>query len=380
MSGWNDLIKKLLISVCYIFVSLICLTVSSAAMPAQDSQAEPPKIYTIYNIAMDETAATSSKARGIALMKAQHIALGRLFRKILRKEDYDSLPTLNDTQVRDLVSGLEIAGEKTSYVRYIADFTVHFSRDKIYHFLSARNIPFAETLSRPVSILAVLEKDGTTILWEKSNDWRAAWLEYDTANNLVPVRVITPTLANRLALSAWQARQGDRAALQKFADGRAIRKLYVMNARIVNDLALGRKTLELGISGNGDEDIFTTSIDLGYGGDDLTALYDAAISRATYWLDNRWKEKVLVHFGESSHLKLKIRFDQPEDWFFIRKKLDSISLIRHITYGRIALGEVDVEMEYSGDIEQISLALDQQNLMMALPSDNDTLPVVMLKK
>jgi len=374
------LIKKLLESACYIFAALICLTVARAAMPGQDGQAEPPKIYTIYNIAMDETAATSSKARSIALKKAQHIALDRLFRKILRREDYDSLPVMADAEVSDLVSGLEIAGEKTSYVRYIADFTVHFSRDKIYHFLSARNIPFAETLSRPVSILAVLEKDGTTVLWEKSNDWRAAWREYDTANNLVPVRVIDPSLANRLALTAWQARQGDKAALQKFADGRAIRKLYIMNARIRNDLALGRKTLELTITGTDDEDTFTATIDSGDDAQDLTALYDAAISRATYWLDNRWKEKVLVHFGESSRLKVEIRFDQPEDWFIIRKKLAAISLIRNITYSRLALGAGEVTMEYSGDIEQITLALDQKNLMMTPPSDRGAPAVVTLKK
>ncbi len=374
------MIKKLLISACYIFVLLLYLPVARAAIPAQDGQAEPPKIYTIYNIAMDETAVTSSKARDIALKKAQRIALDRLFRKILRGGDYDSLPILTDAEVSDLVSGLEIAGEKTSYVRYIADFTVHFSRDKIYHFLSARNIPFAETLSRPVSILAVLEKDGTTVLWEKSNDWRAAWREYDTANNLVPVRVIGPSLANRLALTAWQARQGDRAALQKFADRRAIRRLYIMNARIRNDLALGRKTLELTITGNNDEDKFTTIIDSGEGEEDLTALYDAAISRATYWLDNRWKEKVLVHFGESSLLKVEIRFDRPGDWFVIRKKLEAISLIRDITYSRLALGVGEVAMEYSGDIEQITLALDQKNLMLTPPSDKGALSVVRLKK
>ena len=55
-------------------------------------QNQAPKIYTIYNISMDETARTSSLASQAALRKAQRLGLNKLFRKIIREEDYGKLP------------------------------------------------------------------------------------------------------------------------------------------------------------------------------------------------------------------------------------------------------------------------------------------------
>ena len=333
--------------------------------PVEVSRIGSPKIYTIYNISIDKTATTSSQASRSALRAAQRLALDTLFRKIIREEDHEALPHLTDGQVAELVSGIEVANEKSSRVRYMADFTVHFSRNKIYNFLSEKQIPFAETLSNPASILTVLEKDGAAVLWEKDNDWRTAWLNYDTANNLVPIRVISPSLANRLALTAGQAQLGDREVLQDFADKQGLVKLYVMSAWIDNDVARQIKTLELSIYKLGDDDyVFTTSIDLDIITDDMSSLYDEAIKQATYWLDNEWKEKVMIHFGTSSYLKVQIQYDSSEDWFEIKKKLESISLVRKVTLKNFTITAADVEIEHSGDVEQIILTLDQEKLIL----------------
>ncbi len=342
-------------------------------------QVTTPKIYTIYNISMDEKASTSSRASQIALRKAERQALDKLFRKIIREEDHARLPELGDGQVTELVSGIEIANEKSSRVRYIADFTVHFSRDKIYNFLSVLNIPFAETLSSPVSILPVLEKDGAAILWEKNNDWRAAWLDYDTVNNLVPVRVIMPTLANRMAMTVWQAQQGNQIQLQKFAERQNSRKLYVMNARVINGMVQGQEKLELTIFSNEQNQTAYRRLinaktaperNLSETTDALAPLYHEAIKQATYWLDNRWKEKVMIHFGTSSHLKVKAVFDHSDDWFEIKKRLEKISLIRAVSYKKMTIDTAQLEIEHSGDVEQIILTLDQENLLLSPQKTN----------
>ncbi|MCF6217010.1 MAG: DUF2066 domain-containing protein [Emcibacter sp.] len=327
-----------------------------------------PKIYTIYNISMDETAATSRRASLAALRKAERIALDKLFRKIIREEDQARLPELSPGQITEIVSGIEIANEKSSHVRYMADFTVHFSRAKIYNFLSVLQIPFAETLSNGVSILTLLEKDGATILWEKNNDWRKAWEAYDTVNNLVPVRIIAPSLAHRMAITAWQAKNGDISLLQKFAEQKNIRHLYVMNARVIYDFSHNKNMIELVIIGNdGNKTVHKNIVVEGAtvtetGRDELSELYNEAIKKATYWLDNRWKEKVMIHFDSSSHLTVDIHFNQSEDWFEIKKRLENISLIRNMVIKRMTTHKAMVEMEHSGDVEQITLALDQKDL------------------
>ena len=98
------------------------------------------------------------------------------------------------------------------------------------------------------------------------------------------------------------------------------------------------------------------------GEDELSELYNEAIKKATYWLDNRWKEKVMIHFDSSSHLKVDIHFNQSEDWFEIKKRLENISLIRNMVIKRMTTHKAVVEMEHSGDVEQITLALGQKNL------------------
>lgn len=347
---------------------MLLINITGPQLRAQEIKAETPRIYTIYNISIDETAATSSRASQAAVRAAQRIALEKLFRKIIREEDHAALPVLTDGQITELVSGLEVANEKSSRIRYIADFTVHFSRDKVYNFLSERQLPFAETLSSPVSILALLEKEGAVVLWEKTNAWRTSWMNYDTANNLVPIRIMAPSLAHRMAITAWQAQQGNRELLQSFADSQGIRKLYVMSARIENNVTVGRKTLELIIFSNGEGE-YRTTIDVENTTDEVEGLYNEAIKKATYWLDNQWKEKVMIHFGTSSHLNVNIKYDRSEDWFEIKKRLESISLIRKVTLRKFMLLAAEAQLEHSGDVAQIILSLEQEDLILSKQPD-----------
>ena len=373
LPGSIALNKNTLKTIYYTIIIMLYLSMTNSFSWAQGSKTHvgSPKIYTIYNISIDETASNSKQASRAAVRAAQRVALDKLFRKIIRQEDHASLPKLNDGQITELVSGLEVANEKSSRVRYMADFTVHFSRDKIYNFLSEQQIPFAETLSTPASILAVVEKNGAVILWEKNNGWRKMWDEYDTANNLVPIQVIETTLANRMAITAWQTQQGDMELLQKFADTQKIRGLYVMNARIDNDLTRERNTLELVIFKVGeDKHEFRTTIIVENSEDEFAELYNEAIKQATYWLDNQWKEKVMIHFGTSSHLKVNIKYGRSEDWFKIKRKLESISLIRKVIIKNFTIMAANVEIEHSGDVAQIILTLEQDDLILTDQAEN----------
>ncbi|MCF8473654.1 MAG: hypothetical protein K9G26_03075 [Emcibacter sp.] len=348
--------------------------VQNSSQHTKNDKLITPEIYTIYNISVDKTSGNALSARKEAVREAQHMALEKLFRKIISEEDINKLPILNDDQITEFVNGLEVKDEKSSHVRYLADFTVHFSREKIYDFLSRQNIAFAETLSKPVSILTVLEKDGVALLWEDINDWRDAWNAYDTINNLVPISIIQPSLLNVMNLTAWQSKQGNQKLLQKYADQQGVRKLYVMSARLENDFIHGRKILLLTILGNDDErydhrtDI---TVDPSWNDNQYSrALYNEAIKQATYWLDNQWKKKVMVHFSASSHFNVTVQYDKGADWFKIKQKLENLSLIRKMTYRNIMVNSANIDIEHSGDIEQLMLTLDQENLVLTEKLDN----------
>ena len=57
--------------------------------------------------------------------------------------------------VNEVVQGFEVAHERRSGVRYLADFTVHFQPDAVRQMLRQAGVGFVETPSKPVIVLAV---------------------------------------------------------------------------------------------------------------------------------------------------------------------------------------------------------------------------------
>ena len=79
----------------------------------------------------------------------------------------------------------------------------------------------------------------------------------------------------------------------------------------------------------------------------------------------------MIHFGMSSHLSIKIAYENSENWFEIKKKMESLSLIRNVTYKKFTVTEAEIDIEHSGDVEQIILALEQENLSLTNMSEEN---------
>lgn len=71
-----------------------------AAAPAFTTLEE---IYTIRNIAADETAETAAAARDIALQAARRVAFSRLSRRIVPMRDIARVPSLADEALANLI-------------------------------------------------------------------------------------------------------------------------------------------------------------------------------------------------------------------------------------------------------------------------------------
>ncbi|WP_168190326.1 DUF2066 domain-containing protein [Luteithermobacter gelatinilyticus] len=329
-----------------------------------------PEVYTIYDIAVDETARNVAQARIIALTKGQREALTQLLRKILRPEDLDKLPYFDDRQVRDLISGFEILDERNSDVRYIARLRVHFSRNKVFDLLSLLQIPFAETLSAPVTILPVLRKDGAYFLWEDRNEWKKAWEAYEGLNSLVPVVIPPSTFKQQLLITSWQAEAGFPASLEKFARAQEVKDLVVaiavLNKDIVRDRYDMTLTLRRGLKG---EVVFSKHLqagvdDMALPGAEVALLYEKGIAATMEYLNTVWREKVLVHFGVAASVRFDARFLDMAEWREIHERLMAIPLVRKVKLQRLALNHATLEVDHAGEYEQLMLTLRQKGLLV----------------
>lgn len=331
-------------------------------------------IYTIYNVDVDETARNVTLAREQALNKGQRLALERLFRRIILISDRKKLPNFSDQQVMDFISGFEINDERRSDVRYIASLVVHFNRDKVNEVLSSYEIPFAETLGTAVSVLPVLEEGGALMLWEKNNKWREAWQNYDVINNLVPINTPEPTLMNRMYISALQAKNDDQDVIRAFIQKNTLNELIVVTANVIKDTAANQLVLEMALRRNdildeGTENplqYISVSVpaydELGLLNED--ALFKAGVDAATDWVDDLWKSKVLVNYGSKSSIMAHGELKRIDDWVIIQQQLKKVNLVRKVNLKGITINNVDIEIEFAGDEEQLALSLAQQGLAL----------------
>jgi hypothetical protein len=357
------------------YISFLMLTANQ--VNAQNGFADINReadIYTIYNMEVDETSRNVATARDRALRKGQRGSLMRLFRRMILTTDMDRLPEFSDLDVQDYVNGFEINNERRSSVRYIASLVVHFNRDKINDVLSNNQIPYAETLGRAVSVLPVFEEGGTLRLWEKDNLWREAWQNYDMTNNLVPVDTPAPTLKNRFYISALQAKNDDQRSIASFIEKSALNELIIAVANLRKSASGDKISLDIHLKQNSlvEEAYYepkTLSVTLpAYdetGKSNLEALYMAGVDAASGWVDDLWKMQVLVNYGISSKIAVRGDLEKINDWVIMQRQLEKVNLVKKVDLKSLNIETVDLEIEFSGEAEQLVLSLAQQGVRLS---------------
>jgi hypothetical protein len=360
----------------FLILLVSILFISASPSYAQVSMVDIDReanIYTIYNIIVDETSRNVTTARDRALQKGQRQALERLFRRIILISDREKLPSFSDTEVTEIISGFEINNERRSTVRYIASLVVHFNRDKVNDILGLYEIPFAETLGTSVSVLPVLEEAGALRLWEKDNKWRETWQNYDVINNLVPIETPTPSLKNRMYISALQAKNYDQRSIQSYIRENTLNDLIIATATVKKDVENSQLLLDINLKRNDqslEENNIVKQLTVSVpaydenGAPNLDALYLAGVDAATDWVDDLWKSKVLVNYGFASKISAIGHLNEISDWLLIQKQLEKVNLVRNINLKSITIDNIDLEIEFAGAPEQLALSLAQQGLTL----------------
>ena len=103
------------------FLSLLLL-VQAAGEPARAQETDPFSA----TVKVDARADTAAKAREAARVDGQRRALAAIAERLRAAGRRPKLPKLDDKAITDLVASFEVANERMSAVRYLADYTFHF--------------------------------------------------------------------------------------------------------------------------------------------------------------------------------------------------------------------------------------------------------------
>lgn len=338
-----------------------------------EAVASTAMIYTIANIAIDERADSAADARQRAISRARQTGFARLLRRLSLDEDIANLPyDLTDRDIAQLVTGFEVVNEKSSVTRYLADFTVRFDPDAIRALLRRNNVRFSETAAAPLLIVPFADIDGTRMLWEPGNPWRRAVIsaiaeEPMALHGLRPLRLPRGDSADQMALDIGEALRLDEARLAEFSNNYGGSDVLIARAVLARDPVSGETRLQIVMQ---PYSLREKAVQLDLDAIELAApqtqhlelLFDRAARQLVDQLQQDWKRRTRIEFGELGRITLNVRTQSLAQWAALRRELESIYRVREVKLLALSVQFAQMSVQYHGDIAQLQFELAQRDL------------------
>jgi hypothetical protein len=340
---------------------LLFLLLILAAMPARASD----DVFTEGPVPVDATAKNAAAAREAARLDGQRRALRLLLQRLTPAAEWSQLPSPGDAAIANLIRDFEVVNEKSSGVRYLADYTYRFRPDPVRRLLRDANLAFAETPSKPVIVLPVLVRSNRPVLWDDPNPWREAWAGRKAVQGLVPVSVPVGDLADVQAIDAQQALAADTDALDRIAKRYGGGDVVVAQATDRSDgseLTVVQTTVAR--FGLAPMPAVTRTWRANPGeseADFLARVVDGAVQT----VNEAWKKDNLLRFGQEATLAVVVPIGSLADWVAVRDRLAEIAAVRRSDLVSLSRQEAHLELHYVGDPAQLRLALAQRDLVLA---------------
>ena len=343
-------------------------TLAPPVSPQLAPPAAPPQrpaaddIFTVGDIPVDVTDATAMQARDKALAEGQRTAFARLVQR-LATDPNARVPRLDERTLNSVVRSFDIAGERTSPVRYIATLTVRFSAAAVREVLTNAGIAFTETKARPTLVLPVYVAQGSTSLFEDGNPWREAWARRPARDTLAPLVVPVGDLQDVGAIDAAAAVAGDRQKLDAIARRHGAVDVLVAVARLVAELPGSKPSVSVSATRHttsGD----TTLVESFAGDNEELA---AVLAKAADWvaaeLERQWKQENAITPGlESRQITISVPIESLDEWVEIRRRLTGIGIVRKAEVLQLRRREARIAVTFSGEMAQLKSALAQRDL------------------
>ncbi|HMA13143.1 MAG: DUF2066 domain-containing protein [Bacteroidota bacterium] len=343
----------------------------AAAGPARAQDAGD--VFTVRDVAVDETAATAGEARQAALAVGQRRAYRRLIQRLVPESRQEQVPQVDAATLQNYVRDFSVDNERTSSVRYLADLTIRFSPEDIRSLLRGAGVPFAETRGKPVLVLPVYSDGGEPTLWLDTNPWRAVWAQRPGDDGLVPLTVPLGDLDDLALVDASRALAGDAEALAAIAGRYGAEDVMVALATLSGDPEMGSGVLQVetrrfagGQAADSRRDRLVQVT-----GEPLEGFLERAAARIDAAVQEAWKEQFLLQFGNQRTIPVIVPLDGLDDWLTVRRRLEGVPAIQQATLATLSPREAQLELTFFGDEQRLSRALAQRDLFLALRPDSN---------
>ncbi len=322
-----------------------------------------PEAFTVRGISVDVTAEAAAAARDAAHAQGQMEAFGRLMARLLPRGELIGMRAVEPSQVVEFVTDFEVAKERTSDVRYLAEITVRFNQDAVRRFLANNGLAHAETLSKPVVVVPIFGAAEWSRLWEEGNPWWTAWATRPPGGALVPLIVPLGDLGDIGTVNAGQALNGEMGPLSELARRYGADDVLITQAIEQSDPALGPVTLQIGTSRFGRRQQNTTIETFIQGAQEgLPALYARAADVVARDVQEDWKRRNLLRPGQALRITVAVPVSGLDEWLKIRRSLSGVAGVARSEVVTLTRTRGELDISFVGDERQLVLAMSQRDL------------------
>jgi hypothetical protein len=349
---------------------LVALAVGGACRPGRAQDADP---YSA-TIKVDATADTVIKAREAARLDGQRRALAAIAERLAAGGTPPKMPKLDDNAITAMVASFEVANERMSAVRYVADYTFHFQPAAIQRVLhvsaSAAADPTgkppaaapAEASGKPAVVIPVYQSGGDARLWEDPNPWRDAW-DKAPASGSTPLVEPLGDAGDIAALDAGKAVAGDSEGLAAIAQRNGADDAIVALAAMKGppDQPSGVEIAVRRYRGGKLVDSHVAPLTAN-SGESEADLLRRAVSAVVTGVQGGWKKETVAGYDQQGTLTAVLPIDSLDDWVRARQRMAGVPAIRTVSLMALSRQEATIEIGYVGTIDQLKSNLAGINL------------------
>lgn len=348
-----------------LFLTIVALAlVARPALVRAETRAE---IFTV-SVPVDATAASAQAARDAARADGERKAYAALLDRLTLARDRSRLPPPTDTTLNQVIQGFEVANERRSTVRYLANYSYHFRPDAVEQLLRAHGVPFAETASKPVVVLPVLKNPtARATLWDDPNPWRDAWAKAPPPQGLVPMTVPLGEVEDVTAIDADTADAGDDAHLQAISanyshDDVLVTRATIKSAGSGESVDVSTTRFVPGSPGGEQSWIASYAANPGEKDQDLLA---RAVAGTVAQVEDAWKQANILDYNQSATLTVNVPVADISGWVAVRQRLAATAAVQRTDLISLNRQGARIALHYVGTADQLRIALAQNNLTLS---------------
>jgi hypothetical protein len=337
--------------------------------PLQAAQAQDP--YRVEAIDIDASAANTFEAQTDAMRQGQREAALRLIRRLALPEDLilSQILELEDTEVAELISGIEVLDERRSSTRYLATLNVSFDPRSVERLFAQYELEYVEVQARPALVLPILSTASGSQLWS-GNPFMNSWREMDFSDELTPY-FAPPDSAARQVLSPDQALRFEEERLRAVAANYSVTRLAVVLARDLGPAtglrpdAEGEEAQSPGrryevIARVADFDRGEEMVTYDWGPVEVSGGYEDIARTFVVEQANIWKRDTIVRGGALSELPVTVLYAGLGEWRAMQEILAGASLVEAARLDAMSRDGALMTLSYRGEQEQLRLELAER--------------------